>query len=244
MPQGFTVFEPVLDAVFVRGIDPSTLLRRSGLSRCWREPSEGPTPAAMTQEKRTIRRVAVYCGSSNAAAEPFFEAAREVGRRCAEAGIGVVYGGGNMGLMGACADAALAAGGEVIGVIPHRIVELEVAHTGLSELIKVDSMHARKMVMASLSDAFVALPGGFGTLDEIFEATTWNQLGYHCKPAGLLNTEGYFDHLLAFMQRAIDEGFVRPVHQHLLFSRDTPEQLLEGLRTVEMANLRDWKVKP
>ena len=167
-----------------------------------------------------------------------------MGKHLAEQGIAVVYGGGNVGLMGQVADAALDAGGEVIGVIPHKLKDLEVAHRGLSELLVVDSMHARKMVMASLSDAFVALPGGFGTLDEIFEATTWNQLGYHRKPAGLLNVKGYFDALLAFIQRASGDGFVRPVHAGLLVHADTPSGLLEALRGQEIPSLKQWIDNP
>jgi len=194
--------------------------------------------------ERTLRRVAVYCGSSNAVDARYFEAAREVGRLLAERGIGVVYGAGNVGLMGACADAALAAGGEVLGVIPHRLVELEVAHQGLTELIQVDSMHARKMVMSSLSDAFVALPGGFGTLDEIFEATTWNQLGYHAKPAGFLDTDGYYEHLLGFLAHAKDQGFVRPLHADLLFAEREPAALLDRLATHPLPDLKQWLTRP
>ncbi|MCX6896985.1 MAG: TIGR00730 family Rossman fold protein, partial [Verrucomicrobia bacterium] len=137
---------------------------------------------------RTFRRLCVYCGSSNHVPETYFAAARAVGTLLAERGIGVVYGGGRTGLMGAVATAALAAGGEVIGVIPEKLRALELDHGGLTELRVVDSMHARKLMMAELSDGFMALPGGFGTLEEIFEATTWTQLNYHRKPAGLLNT--------------------------------------------------------
>ena len=195
----------------------------------------------MAQE---LRRIAVYCGSSGAVDAAYLEAARDVGKHLAEQGIAVVYGGGNVGLMGQVADAALDAGGEGIGVIPHKLKDLEVAHRGLSELLVVDSMHARKMVMASLSDAFVALPGGFGTLDEIFEATTWNQLGYHRKPTGLLNVKGYFDALLAFIQRASGDGFVRPVHAGLLVHADTPAGLLEALRGQEIPSLKQWIDNP
>ncbi|MBC7170947.1 MAG: TIGR00730 family Rossman fold protein, partial [Polyangiaceae bacterium] len=140
-----------------------------------------------------MRRVAVYCGSSESNRESYRLGAARVGELLATRGIEVVYGGGNCGLMGIVADAALSSGGRVTGVIPTRLVGHEVAHAGLSELIVVDSMHARKTVMSGLSDAFFVLPGGFGTLDELFEATTWTQLGYHQKPVGLLDIDGYFE---------------------------------------------------
>lgn len=174
----------------------------------------------------------------------YLEAARDVGRALASRGIGVVYGGGNVGLMGACADAALSAGGEVIGVIPIKLRDLERAHQGLSELIVVDSMHGRKMVMASLSSAFIALPGGYGTLDELFEAITWSQLGYHQKPCGVLDVRSYFSSLLAFVEHARAEGFVRPALENLLVSETTIEGLLDRLQNVELPQLGQWLVTP
>lgn len=191
-----------------------------------------------------FRRVAVYCGSSDDVAEVYREAARALGGLLASRGIGVVYGGGNVGLMGVCADAALAAGGEVIGVIPQKLEALEVGHQGLTEKIVVDSMHARKMVMASLSDGFIAMPGGFGTLDELAEVTTWNQLGYHQKPTGLLNVAGYFDHLLAFARHASEVGFIRPVHRGLWVHADNPEGLLEAMASQDLSQLQGWLDRP
>lgn len=191
-----------------------------------------------------FRRVAVYCGSSNHVPAPYFDAARAFGDLLAQRGIGLVFGGGRVGLMGAVADAVLAAGGEAIGVIPHKLRDLEVAHRGLTELLEVDSMHARKSVMASLADAFVALPGGFGTLDEIFEVTTWNQLGYHKKPAGLLNVDGYFDALEGFIRHAVETGFVRGLHSDLLLVDADPVALLERLEVAELPDLQKWIDKP
>ncbi len=182
---------------------------------------------------RTIRRIAVYCGSSEPRAPSFRAAAESVGRLLASRGIEIVYGGGNCGLMGAVADSALAAGGRVTGVIPTRLVSHEVAHAGLSELVVVDSMHARKTVMTSLSDAFLVLPGGFGTLDELFEATTWTQLGYHAKPIGVLDVDGYFTQLLAFLDHARDVGFVSDGHRGIVLGDDDPVRLLEALERAE-----------
>lgn len=167
----------------------------------------------------------------------YFDLAREVGRTLAERGIGVVYGGGRVGLMGALADAALAAGGSVFGVIPHRLQDREVGHTGLTELFVVDSMHARKAMMTWLSDAFIALPGGFGTLEEIIEVATLSMLGYHRKPVGLLDADGYYDHLLAFIGRAADDGFVRPQHRGLLEVADRIDVLLGRLATVDLSGV-------
>jgi len=157
-----------------------------------------------------MSRVCVFCGSSDGNRPVYRERASEVGRTLAQRGIGLVYGGGNAGLMGALADAALAAGGEVIGVIPRRLADREVAHAGLTQLHVVETMHERKALMTELSAAFLTLPGGFGTLDELFEAITWRQLGFHDKPCGILDVDGYFDGLLAFVDRAVDDGFIRP----------------------------------
>ena len=159
-------------------------------------------------------------------------AAWGIAMRCLGHGlrIGVVYGGGKIGLMGEVADAALRAGGQVFGVMPEKLRDIEIGHDGLTELFVVDSMHARKMMMAQLSDAFIALPGGFGTLEEVFEATTWLQLGYHRKPVGLLNAGGYYDHLLAFLDHGAAAGFVRPNHRPLLLSAPDIVALLDGGR--------------
>lgn len=183
---------------------------------------------------RSFRRLCVYCGSASGDDPLFTEAARRVGTYLADQGIGVVYGGGRIGLMGQVADAALAAGGEVYGVIPEKLQERELAHGKLTELFVVDSMHARKMVMAQLADAFLALPGGFGTLDELFEVITWTQLGYLAKPVGLLNVAGYYDPLLRFLDHAGDRGFIRPHHRPILQSADTIEELLAAMATAEL----------
>jgi uncharacterized protein (TIGR00730 family) len=183
---------------------------------------------------RSIRRVAIYCGSAAGTLPAFREAAEHVGRLLAGQGIEVVFGGGGGGLMGAVAGAALAAGGRVTGVIPNRLVGHEVAHEGLTVLIVVDSMHARKTVMCGLSDAFMVLPGGYGTLDELFEAVTWTQLGFHHKPVGLLDVEGYFAPLLAFLDHARDHGFIRPSNRAIVTSAAEPEALLERLRAAEL----------
>ena len=197
----------------------------------------------MTQP-RTFRRICVFCGSSEGRDAVYRTAAVELGRFLAGRKIGVVYGGGRIGLMGAVADGALAAGGEVIGVIPEKLKSLEVGHDGLTELFVVDSMHARKAMMAHLSDAFIALPGGWGTMEEVFEVTTWTQLNYHRKPVGLLNVAGYFDHLRNFIQHAADSGFIRPLHKGLMQVADTPEALLAELSTVEIPEIGKWISKP
>jgi uncharacterized protein (TIGR00730 family) len=178
------------------------------------------------------RRVAVYCGSSARASTPHRELARDVGAALAKAGIILVYGAGRTGLMGEVADACLRENGSVVGVIPSRLVSAEVAHAGLTELIEVDSMHARKQMMVGLSDAIVALPGGFGTLDELFEAITWRQLGYHDKPVILVDSDGYYDSLLAFLTHAEHKGFLRREHRELLIVvRDAAELVHElGVR--------------
>ena len=187
-----------------------------------------------------MRRVCVFTGSSSGARAEYRAAAGELGRLLAERGIGVVYGGARVGLMGVVADAALAAGGEVVGVIPEALVAKEVAHTGLSDLRVVGSMHERKALMSDLSDAFVALPGGWGTLEEFFEVLTWAQLGLHRKPCGLLNTLGYFDGLLAFLSHTIDEGFVRSQNAALIAVAPTPGELLERLRSPPPPPVEKW----
>src|SRR6195952_6086439 len=153
-----------------------------------------------------MKRVAVYCGSATPADPIYIETAREVGRTLAENGIGVVYGGGRLGLMGAVADSALEAGGEVIGVIPRALVDAEVAHRGCTELRVVENMHQRKALFTELSDGFITLPGGVGTMDELWEAMSWAQLGYHEKPVGLLNPFGFYDTLIGFFQQMADAG--------------------------------------
>jgi hypothetical protein len=183
---------------------------------------------------RSFRRINVFCGSSHGDDPVHAEAARALGRGLAERGIGVVYGGGRVGLMGEVAEAALAAGGQVYGVIPQKLRDLEVGHTGLTELFVVDSMHARKMLMASLSDAFIALPGGFGTLEELFEVVTWCQIGYHQKPVGLLNVAGYYDPLLTFVDHAAAAGFIRPQYRPILQHAADLDTLLDQLANVQL----------
>lgn len=173
-----------------------------------------------------MKRIAVYCGSATPADPVYIEAARAVGRGLAARGIGVVYGGGRLGLMGAVADSALAAGGEVIGIIPTALVNAEVAHRGLSDLQVVDTMHERKARFTDLADGFINLPGGTGTMDELWEALSWAQLGYHQDPIGLLNIAGYYDKLIDFWEHMGTVGFVRPQHQGLLLIDDTLDGLL------------------
>ena len=173
--------------------------------------------------------IAVYCGSASPADPVYIEAARNVGRTLAERGITVVYGGGKLGLMGAVADAALAAGGKVIGIIPEALVSSEVAHTGCTELHVVKNMHERKQAFTDLSDGFINLPGGVGTLDEMWEAVSWSQLGYHSKPVGVLNIAGYYDHLIAFNAHMASVGFVRDAHKGILLVADELNELLHKM---------------
>ena len=171
----------------------------------------------------------MFCGSSAGARDIYQQAAETVGRLLCQRGIELVYGGGHVGLMGVVADACLNEGGRVIGVIPQALADKEVAHTGLTELRIVGSMHERKAVMADLSDAFVSLPGGFGTWEEFFEVLTWAQLGIHRKACGVLNVNGYYDPLIEMADRALSEGFLREGHRDLLLSDADPERLLDRL---------------
>jgi uncharacterized protein (TIGR00730 family) len=176
-----------------------------------------------------MRRLCVFCGSSKGAKPLYADSARRLGERMAARGLGLVYGGGHIGLMGVLADAVLVGGGEAVGVIPRSMVERELAHERLTELHVVDTMHQRKALMADLADGFAALPGGFGTGDELFEILTWAQLGLHEKPVGLLNVAGYFDPLLAWVDRGVAEGFLRPEHRALLRVADGEDALLDLL---------------
>ncbi len=180
-----------------------------------------------------MRAVCVFCGSSNGRRPEYRTAAAALGAHLAQSGIDVVYGGASVGLMGAVADAALDAGGRVIGVIPRHLVDRELAHPALTELHITGSMHERKALMADLATGFVALPGGFGTLDELAEITTWAQLGLHARPIGLLNVAGYFDLFLRYTEQMIGEGFVPESHRELLVAAATPRELL--------ARLRNWQ---
>ena len=184
-----------------------------------------PDPAARPARSR-LKSVCVFCGSAAGTDPRFAEAARATGTLLAQRGLALVYGGGHVGLMGEVADAALAAGGKVAGVIPQHLMRPEVAHLGLSELVVVDSMHQRKRLMADRADAFLVLPGGYGTLDETFEMLTWLQLGLQHKPLALINIAGYFDPLLRWLRHAVECGFVRPEQSGLLQWADSPEAAL------------------
>ncbi|WP_338243219.1 TIGR00730 family Rossman fold protein [Aurantiacibacter hainanensis] len=177
----------------------------------------------------TFSRLAVYCGSASPPDARFVELARDIGGLLARRGIGVVYGGGKVGLMGALADGALAEGGEVIGVIPDALKGHELAHTDCSELHVVETMHQRKQAFTDLSDGFVTLPGGVGTMDELWEAVSWAQLGYHDKPVGLLNAVGYYDGLVAFYRHMAETGFVREAHRDIVIVGETIQELLEKM---------------
>ena len=179
------------------------------------------------------KRICVFCGSSSGRNPAYAGAAVSLGELLAERGITLVYGGASIGLMGVLADAVLAAGGQVVGVIPQAIEDREVAHRQLTELHVVESMHERKALMTDLAEAFIALPGGFGTLDELCEIVTWAQLGMHGKPIGLLNTDGYFDLLLAFFDRATSDRFVRPAHRRLLVEGTEPYGILQEFSRFE-----------
>nr|MBO2509930.1 TIGR00730 family Rossman fold protein [Gammaproteobacteria bacterium] len=177
----------------------------------------------------SLRSICVFCGASPGARPAYREAAEALGRGLAERGITLVYGGGAVGLMGLVADAALAAGGEVIGIIPQSLKDAEIGHPGLTRLEVVDGMHARKARMAELADAFIALPGGLGTLEELFEVWTWGQLGYHGKPLGLLEVEGFYARLRDFLDHLVTERFVRPQHREMLQIASAPAELIERL---------------
>jgi hypothetical protein len=187
-----------------------------------------------------MRRVLVFCGSSPGRLPAYVEAAAALGEALAARGLGLVYGGAQVGLMGAVADAVLAAGGEAIGVIPRLLVDREVAHTGLTDLRVVETMHQRKALMESLADGVVALPGGFGTLEELFELLTWAQLGIHAKPVALLNVAGYWDQLLAFADHMVAERFLRPEQRAALMVADAPGELLERMAEYQPLTLDKW----
>ncbi len=174
-----------------------------------------------------MKRICVFCGSSPGGLPEYSAAAHACGVLLAQRGLTLVYGGGNVGLMGVLADAALEAGGEVVGVIPRQFIEREVAHHGVSSLMAVDTMHERKFQMAELADAFMALPGGIGTMEELFEAFTWLQLGIHAKPVGLLNIAGFYDPLLQFLSHMRQQRFLKPEHLETLLIQDDPGKLLD-----------------
>jgi uncharacterized protein (TIGR00730 family) len=182
--------------------------------------------------------ICVFCGSASGRAPTYAAAARELGQLLAKRGIGLVYGGGNVGLMGELADAVLDAGGRAIGVIPQQLVDREIAHGGLTELHVVENLHQRKALMAELADAFLTLPGGVGTMEELFEVWSWGRLGLHSKPCGLLNVDGYFDSLRTLTDQMVTEGFLEPEYRKMLLIEEQPSVLLD--RLTAHATSRSW----
>lgn len=187
-----------------------------------------------------MNRICVYCGSSPGKLPDYRESARELGYELSARGLGLVYGGASVGVMGAVADAVMEKGGEAIGVIPHALATREVAHSGLDELFVVDSMHERKAKMAELSDGFVALPGGWGTIEEIFEMLTWAQLGFHKKPCGLLNISAYYDHLFSFLEHAIEQRFVREEFRPMIMMEESADSLLDRFQNYQPPSVKKW----
>lgn len=189
---------------------------------------------------KTLKSLCLYCGASPGADPRYQQAARDFGRVLADEDITLVYGGGSVGLMGLAADACLAAGGRVIGVIPQLLMDKEVGHAGLTEMHVVANMHQRKAKMTDLADGFIALPGGYGTMDELFEALTWLQLGYHGKPVGLLNVGGFYDHLIAFLDHARDQRLLRDMHRNALSVDADLATLIHKMRTAEPPDMGKW----
>jgi uncharacterized protein (TIGR00730 family) len=187
-----------------------------------------------------LNSICLFCGASPGDNPAYKLAAAHFGATLAQQNIRLIYGGGSVGLMGVAADACLAQGGEVVGVIPRMLMEKEVGHTGVTQMHIVETMHERKALMTTLSDGFIALPGGFGTLDELFESLTWLQLGYHSKPIGLLNVDGFFDQLIGFLDHAHDARFLRPQHRHSLQIDTDLTRLLEKLRHAEVPDTAKW----
>ena len=187
-----------------------------------------------------MKRICVFCGSSPGVRPEYAHAARAMGQALAERGIGLVYGGGRVGLMGIVADTVMQGGGQAVGVIPEALMRREVGHLALTELHVVSSMHERKALMADLADGFVALPGGFGTFEEFCEVITWSQLGIHPKPCGLLNAVGYYDALLAMFDHGVAEGFIRPQHRALVLEEANPGRLIERMRAFVPPDAEKW----
>ena len=187
-----------------------------------------------------MKHICVFCGSNQGAKPGYKAAAQALGQALVKRGLGLVYGGGNVGLMGTIADTVLSVGGTAIGVIPQALVDKELAHQGLTQLHIVDSMHERKALMAELSDGFIALPGGFGTFEEFCEVLTWAQLGFHQKPCGLLNIDGYYSPLIAMFDHATNEQFVRPPHRSLVLEAQDPDRLLDKLASYEPITFQKW----
>lgn len=187
-----------------------------------------------------MKRICVYCGSSPGLKPEYLDATRDLARAMVAEGVDLVYGGGSVGMMGAIADAVLDAGGEVIGVIPRALDEREVAHRGVTDLRVVESMHERKALMAELSDGFIAMPGGFGTIEELLEVLTWSQLGFHQKPCAILNVANYFDTLTRFLDYSVEQQFVKPVHRSMLLVEEDPGQLLARMASHEHPVVDKW----
>ncbi|WP_156307882.1 LOG family protein [Sphingobacterium endophyticum] len=187
-----------------------------------------------------LKKIVVFCASSPGHGSEFIEAAQEVGKVFADKGITLVYGGGRVGLMGAVADAAMENHGQVIGVIPQFLNSKEIGHSGITQLIEVDTMHERKAKMNALCDGVIALPGGFGTMEELFEMTTWGQLGLHKKPIGILNVNGFYDHLIAFIQHMVDSGLLKEENQKMILYSDNIEDLLEQMEAYEAPPVPKW----
>lgn len=187
-----------------------------------------------------MKSIAVYCGSSSGFSRVYREQAAATGKFLASQGIDLIFGGGKVGLMGALSDAAMEAGGKVTGIIPRFLKTGEVAHDRLSELITVENMHQRKTLIYEKSDGFMALPGGYGTLDELFEMLTWGQLGLHPKPVGLLNTDGFFDHILASLDHMVQEGFLHEINRKMVLCNQRPEDLLELMKAYEAPKVPKW----
>ncbi|TGE15827.1 LOG family protein [Hymenobacter elongatus] len=191
-----------------------------------------------------MKSVAVYCGSSAGTNEIYRQQADLMGQELAQRGLTLVYGGGRVGLMGAVADSVIRHGGKSIGVIPDFLADKELAHLGLTELHVVKSMHERKLLMADLAEGFIAMPGGFGTLEELFEVLTWGQLGLHKKPSGVFNVNGFYDHQLLALDRMVDDGFLRAENRAQLQQDDTPAGLLEKMLTYQPTDLEKWLTVP
>ncbi len=187
-----------------------------------------------------MKNVCVYCGSSSGRRKDYAEAAAALAAQLVKHNMNLVYGGASVGIMGEIADAVLDAGGQVIGVMPRALVEKEVQHDGLTELLVVDSMHERKLRMAEISDGFIAMPGGLGTLEELFEILTWAQLGFHQKPCALLNVASYYDKLSAFLNHAVEEQFIKSVHSHMLLIEENPEKILQSMLTYQPPTEDKW----
>jgi len=196
--------------------------------------------APRQRSNNTMKNICVYCGSNPGRQEAYSSAARALAKSLVDRKLGLVYGGASVGIMGLIADTVLQLGGRAVGVIPEALVRKEVAHKNLTELHVTQSMHERKTLMAELSDGFIAMPGGIGTLEEIFEIWTWAQLGIHAKPCGLLNAAGYFDALTTFLDHAVAEQFVKPPHRAILIVEQTPDVLLDRFASYQAPTVQKW----